>query len=209
MSSNGRFWKYLLCNSTAELHLCYIWWILYSIFCKMLGKENNIRSYRLFFFFFYFFFNLIYKQTLALLDYLISKKANMTFSQIVAVPTEEPMSSILSECPFTCLLNSQWETKQIRKAQAALCMQEPCTAKGPSLEAWSCMEQLHIQIHTFSSSFLLVNLNKTPLKKHSILSQLFEEAMESVFIYKGLVDDILVSLSDIIEIEKILFLFAF
>lgn len=160
-------------------------------------------------FFFYFFFNLIYKQTLALLDYLISKKANMTFSQIVAVPTEEPMSSILSECPFTCLLNSQWETKQIRKAQAALCMQEPCTAKGPSLEAWSCMEQLHIQIHTFSSSFLLVNLNKTPLKKHSILSQLFEEAMESVFIYKGLVDDILVSLSDIIEIEKILFLFAF
>lgn len=83
---------------------------------------------------FFFFFNLIYKQTLVLLDYFISKKANMTFSQIAAVLTEDPMSSILSECPFTHLLNSQKETKQIMKAQAALYMHEPCTGKGPSLE---------------------------------------------------------------------------
>lgn len=73
------------------------------------------------------------------------------------------------------------------------------------------MEQLHIWIHTFSYSFQLVNLNKTPLKKkkHSILPQLFEEAMESVFIYIDLVDGVLVSLGDVREIEKILFLFAF
>lgn len=72
------------------------------------------------------------------------------------------------------------------------------------------MEQLHILIHTFSYSFQLVNLNKTPLKKkHSILPQLFEEAMESVFIYIDLVDGVLVSLGDVREIEKILFLFAF
>lgn len=33
--------------------------------------------------------------------------------------------------------------------------------------------------------------------------------MESVFIYKDLVDDVLVSLGDVTEIEKVLFLFAF
>lgn len=72
------------------------------------------------------------------------------------------------------------------------------------------MEQLHIRIHTFSSSFQLVNLNKTPVKKNiQFFSQLFEEAMESVFIYKDLVDDVLVSLGDVTEIEKVLFLFAF
>lgn len=51
VSSNGYFWKYLLCNSVEELQLCLTQWVFYGIYCKILGTENVIRSYRLTFFF--------------------------------------------------------------------------------------------------------------------------------------------------------------